>query len=89
VGPDPLEPAGREGPAVHPRRAQGQGPAGAAGGLAFINSIGTAGGFAGPALMGWLKDVTGSFQNGLLVMAGIMLVATLLAASLKLVMTRE
>jgi len=63
--------------------------AGAAGGLAFINSIGTAGGFAGPALMGWLKDVTGSFQNGLLVMAGIMLVATLLAASLKLVMTRE
>src|SRR5208282_821247 len=63
--------------------------AGAAGGLAFINSIGTAGGFAGPALMGWLKDVTGSFQNGLLVMAGIMLVATLLAASLKLVMTQE
>jgi nitrate/nitrite transporter NarK len=63
--------------------------AGAAGGLAFINSIGTAGGFAGPALMGWLKDVTGSFQNGLLAMAGIMLVATLLAASLKLVMTRE
>ena len=36
-----------------------------------------------------LKDVTGSFQNGLLVMAGIMLVATLLAASLKLVMTQE
>ena len=62
---------------------------GAAGGLAFINSIGTAGGFAGPALMGWLKDVTGSFQNGLLAMAGIMLAATLLAASLKLVMTRE
>jgi nitrate/nitrite transporter NarK len=62
---------------------------GAAGGLAFINSIGTAGGFVGPALMGWLKDVTGSFQNGLLAMAGIMLVAVLLAASLKLVMTRE
>ena len=36
-----------------------------------------------------LKDVTGSFQNGLLAMAGIMLAATLLAASLKLVMTRE
>jgi ACS family tartrate transporter-like MFS transporter len=61
----------------------------AAGGLAFINSIGTAGGFAGPALMGWLKDLTGSFQNGLLAMAGIMLATTLLAAALKLVMTRE
>lgn len=30
-----------------------------------------------------LKDVAGSFQNGLLAMAGIMLAATPLAASLK------
>jgi nitrate/nitrite transporter NarK len=62
---------------------------GAAGGLAFINSIGTAGGFAGPALMGWLKDATGSFERGLLVMAAIMLATTLIAVSLKLVMKQE
>jgi hypothetical protein len=39
---------------------------GAAAGLAFINSIGTAGGFAGPYLMGFLRDFTGSFTAGLI-----------------------
>ena len=61
----------------------------AAGGLAFINMIGTSGGFVGPYMMGWLKESTGSFQTGLLVMAGIMVAATALAASLRLVMVRE
>ena len=61
----------------------------AAGGLAFINMIGTMGGFVGPYMMGEMRQLTGSFQSGLLVMAGIMVVATLLAASLKLVVTRE
>ena len=61
----------------------------AAGGLAFINTIGTLGGFAGPYMMGVLREYTGSFESGLLAMSGVMLVATLLAASLKLVMTRE
>ena len=62
---------------------------GAAGGLAFINSIGTAGGFAGPYLMGWLRDFTGSFEAGLLAMSGVLLAATLLALSLKLVIKME
>jgi MFS transporter, ACS family, tartrate transporter len=62
---------------------------GAAAGLAFINSIGTIGGFAGPYLMGFLRDFTGSFTAGLLAMAGILLLTTLLAACLKLVIKVE
>jgi MFS family permease len=57
--------------------------AAAAGGLAFINSIGAFGGFVGPYLVGFLKDATGSFNAGMLGMAVILLVATALAASLK------
>ncbi len=37
----------------------------AAGGLAFINSIGTVGGFVGPSMMGWLKEFSGSYVFGL------------------------
>ncbi len=62
---------------------------GAAAGLAFINSIGTIGGFAGPYLMGVMRDYTGSFTAGLLAMAGILLLTTLLAACLKLVIKIE
>ncbi len=61
----------------------------AAGGLAFINMIGTVGGFAGPAMMGELRQVTGSFESGLLAMAAIMVAATALSASLKLLVSRE
>jgi ACS family tartrate transporter-like MFS transporter len=55
----------------------------AAGGLAFINSIGTMGGFVGPYMMGWLTDRTGSYTAGLAAMAGFLLLATALALSLK------
>jgi MFS transporter, ACS family, tartrate transporter len=55
----------------------------AAGGLAFINSVGTLGGFFGPFLMGRLKDLTGSFNSGLLLMAVILLLAAGFAASLR------
>jgi ACS family tartrate transporter-like MFS transporter len=37
----------------------------AAGGLAWINSIGNVGGALGPAIVGWLKDATGSYAGGL------------------------
>ncbi len=55
----------------------------AAGGLAFINSIGTLGGFFGPFLMGWLKDLTGSFDTGLALMAVIVLISAAFAALLR------
>ncbi len=63
--------------------------AAAAGGLAFINMIGTAGGFAGPYMVGALKDATGSFLAGIAGMAAIMLAATLLSASLWRVVRAE
>jgi MFS family permease len=61
----------------------------AAGGLAFINSIATLGGFVGPYAMGWLRDATGSFSAGLLVMAGLLVLATVMSWSLKLFVTQE
>jgi MFS transporter, ACS family, tartrate transporter len=57
----------------------------AAGGLAFINSIGTSGGQVGPTVMGWLRDTTGSYSAGLLAMSGFLLAAAMLAYSLRLV----
>jgi MFS transporter, ACS family, tartrate transporter len=55
--------------------------AAAAGGIAVINSIGNLAGFVGPSVMGLIKDSTGSFSNGLLVLAGaaILAMATVLA----------
>ena len=57
----------------------------AAGGLAFINSVGTLGGFFGPFLMGWLKDLTGSFNCGLFLLAMILMISAGCAALLRLV----
>lgn len=56
----------------------------AAGGLAFINSVGTLGGFFGPFLMGWLKDLTGSFDSGLFLMAVIVMISAGFAVLLRL-----
>jgi MFS transporter, ACS family, tartrate transporter len=61
----------------------------AAGGLAFINSIGTVGGFAGPFMMGWLKEFSGSYVVGLTAMAAIMIAAMIASMSLKLVVSKE
>lgn len=60
----------------------------AAGGLAFINSVGTLGGFVGPAVIGWLKDATGSFSAGLAAMAGFLLLSTVLALAMGLRLPR-
>jgi ACS family tartrate transporter-like MFS transporter len=50
----------------------------AAAGIATINAIGNLGGFAGPYLIGWIKDQTGSFLGGLYVVAGLLLVSAVL-----------
>jgi ACS family tartrate transporter-like MFS transporter len=50
----------------------------AAAGIALINAIGNLGGFAGPYLIGWIKDQTGSFRGGLYAVAGLLLVSALL-----------
>ena len=52
---------------------------GAAGGIALINSVGNLGGFFGPYLVGYVKNVTQSFSGGLLVLAAIVLVGSALA----------
>jgi len=60
----------------------------AAGGLAFINSIGTSGGQVGPSIMGWLRDYTGSFAGGMLALSGFLLAASLLACLLAVIVRR-
>ena len=55
----------------------------AAGGIAVINSIGNVSGFAGPFVMGKMKDATGSYSVGLLAVAGTVFLAMLVALSLQ------
>jgi ACS family tartrate transporter-like MFS transporter len=50
----------------------------AAAGIATINSIGNLGGFVGPAMIGWIKDLTGSFQGGLFFVAGLLVFSAVL-----------
>ena len=53
------------------------GPA-AASGIAAINSIGNLGGFAGPAMIGWIKELTGSYFGGLYFVAATLVLSALL-----------
>jgi D-galactonate transporter len=49
--------------------------AAAAAGIAVINSVGNLAGFAGPFAMGWIKDHTGSYTGGLLLLAALGIIA--------------
>nr|WP_207280539.1 MFS transporter [Thiocystis violacea] len=53
----------------------------AAGGIALINSLGNVGGFVGPYLMGWLKQMTASYSAGLVAVAVILLAGGALVLS--------
>ncbi|HEY6301238.1 MAG TPA: MFS transporter [Candidatus Binatus sp.] len=56
--------------------------AAAAGAIALINSIGNLGGFAGPYVVGIVKQRTHSFAGGMIVMAASLVAAGLLALTL-------
>jgi sugar phosphate permease len=55
----------------------------AAGGLAFINSVGITGAFVGPYVVGFVRDRTPGFTTALLLLAGSAVVASLFALSLR------
>ncbi|MDR5879979.1 MFS transporter [Caballeronia sp. LZ032] len=52
--------------------------AAAATGIATINSIGNLGGFAGPVIIGWVKDQTGSYAGGLYFVAGLLVLSAVM-----------
>lgn len=63
--------------------------ASAAAGIAAINSLGNLSGFAGPFAMGYLKDLTGNFTVGLLLLAGCALVGAAVVVGLRIDVRRE
>jgi D-galactonate transporter len=54
----------------------------AAAGIAAINSIGNLSGFAGPYMMGYMRDLTGGFGTGLIVLGACALAGGLVALTL-------
>lgn len=54
----------------------------AAAGIAVINSIGNLAGFFGPYAMGWVKDKTGGFSGGLLLITVLAIVASAIVLAL-------
>jgi ACS family tartrate transporter-like MFS transporter len=52
----------------------------AAGGIAWINSVGNLGGFVGPFILGWLTDTFKTYTAGMYALAALQVVVALLAA---------
>ncbi len=55
----------------------------AAAGIAAINSLGNLSSFIGPYILGYSKNATGSFSIGLLILAGVSAIGSLIALSLR------
>ena len=55
----------------------------AAGGIALVNSMGAVGGFVGPYLIGRIKEQSGGYTDGLLLLAGLQLAAAVLVLALR------
>jgi MFS family permease len=60
--------------------------AGAAAGIALINTVGNIAGFAAPYITGAVKDATGSYHVPMFIVGGLMLVSALLAFALNAIM---
>jgi ACS family tartrate transporter-like MFS transporter len=54
------------------------GPAAAAS-IAWINSVGNLGGFFGPTMVGWAKQITGSYAGGLYALAAFALMSAIIS----------
>ena len=63
------------------------GGAAAAGGLAFINSLGSLGGVVAPNVLAYARGATGSFSGSLLALAAFALLTALLASTLSKIAT--
>jgi ACS family tartrate transporter-like MFS transporter len=48
-----------------------------AAGIALINTLGAVGGFVGPYAVGLVKDATGSFAGGLLLLSGLLVTSAI------------
>jgi ACS family tartrate transporter-like MFS transporter len=65
------------------------GGAAAAAGIALINAIGNLGGYFGPTVMGFLKDQTGGYSGGLLVLVGALVLEAILVLMIRLPRTER
>lgn len=63
--------------------------AGAAAGIALINSIGNLGGFIGPYLIGWLKDRWGSYTGGLYAVGAMLALSAVVMLALSFLSGRQ
>jgi nitrate/nitrite transporter NarK len=61
----------------------------AAAGIAAINSLGSLSGFAAPYAIGYLKDLTGNFSVGLLLLSACSLLGAIIALMLRIDVRRE
>ena len=61
----------------------------AAAGIALINAVGNLGGFVGPSVMGALREQTGTYTGGLLVLAAALVLEAALVVRITLPRTRQ
>lgn len=61
----------------------------AAGGIALINSTGNLGGFVGPYLVGYVKDLTESYTAGIFALSASLIVAAGLTLAMRALLARR